>query len=154
MSNIKFANKSGLSLRGNYPWLRRVIQATIAAEGMNANRFELTVAFTSDIELQRLNETYRQISNPTDVLAFPANDLDPETGRKYLGDIAISMDQVKKQHDEFGDLEKDILGLLVIHGTLHLLGYDHATREEKIKMWRSQDSILSQFQAIVHISDY
>ena len=140
-------------MRGIYPWLRRVIQATIVAEGMKVNRFELTVAFTNDIELQRLNEIYRQISSPTDVLAFPANDLDPETGRKYLGDIVISMDQVKKQHDQFGDLEKDILGLLIIHGTLHLLGYDHATREEKIKMWRCQDSILSQFQVTVHISE-
>ncbi len=153
MSNLKFTNKSDHNLRGLYPWLRRVIQSTIAAEGMDSNRFELTVAFTSDNEIQRLNETYRQISSPTDVLAFPANDLDPETGREYLGDIVISMDQVKKQHEEFGDLEKDILSLLVTHGTLHLLGYDHATRVEKIEMWRRQDSILSQFQVIVHIPE-
>ena len=120
---------------------------------MDPRQLELSIAFTHDPDMQQLNANYRQILSPTDVLAFPADDLDPETGRKYIGDIAISMDQVKNQQEKYCDQEKDILALLVLHGTLHLLGYDHGTSDEKKTMWRIQGEILSQFQINVHIPE-
>ncbi len=88
--------------------------------------------------MQRLNANFRQILSPTDVLAFPADDLDPETGRKYIGDIAISMDQVKNQQEKFGDHGKGYPCFTCPSWNLAFLGYDHGTGDEKRTMWRNQ----------------
>ncbi len=130
-----------------------MVRYAFTLEGFDPRQLELSIVFTHDSEMQQLNANFRQILSPTDVLAFPADYLDPETGRKYIGDIAISMDQVKNQQEKFGDQEKDILALLVLHGTLHLLGYDHGTGDEKRTMWRNQGEILSRFQITVHITE-
>jgi probable rRNA maturation factor len=153
LSTIQFFNKTKGSLGREYPRLRRIIRSALESESLDAGEIELSVVFTSDLELQQLNKTYRQIDSPTDVLAFPADTSDPETGKRYIGDIVISMEQVGKQHSDFGDPENDILSLLVIHGTLHLLGYDHATKEEKQDMWKIQSEILSKYQIEVNIPE-
>lgn len=153
MSNIQFVNKTSIQLRELYPWLRRLVRYAINVEGLESQKLELSIVFTHDSDMQQLNAKFRQILSPTDVLAFPADYLDPETGRKYIGDIAISMDQVKNQQEKYGDQEKDALALLVLHGTLHLLGYDHETGDEKRTMWLNQGEILSRFQINVHIPE-
>ena len=133
--------------------MRRIVGAILKNEGLDPQSCELTIVFSTDGELQQLNETYRHISGATDVLSFPADDLDPESGRKYLGDIVISMDQVNKQHQKYGDQKIDIVSLLIVHGILHLLGLDHATSAEKEVMWRKQAQILEKFGVVVHIDD-
>jgi probable rRNA maturation factor len=153
LSNIQFVNKTSIQLRELYPWLRRLVRYAINVEGLESQKLELSIVFTHDSDMQQLNAKFRQILSPTDVLAFPADYLDPETGRKYIGDIAISMDQVKNQQEKYGDQEKDALALLVLHGTLHLLGYDHETGDEKRTMWLNQGEILSRFQINVHIPE-
>lgn len=153
MSAINFIKKGAEPSSKEYSRLRRIIGATLKNEGLDPQRFELTIVFSTDEELQQLNETYRHISGATDVLSFPADDLDPESGRKYLGDIVISMDQVNIQYQKYGDQNIDILCLLIVHGILHLLGLDHATSAEKKIMWRKQAQILEQFGVVVHIDD-
>jgi probable rRNA maturation factor len=153
MSAINFIKKGAEPSSKEYSRLRRIIGATLKNEMLDPQRCELTIVFSTDEELQQLNETYRHISGATDVLSFPADDLDPESGRKYLGDIVISMDQVNKQHQKYGDQNIDILCLLIVHGILHLLGLDHATSAEKEAMWRKQAQILEQFGVVVHIDD-
>lgn len=153
MSAINFIKKGAEPSSKEYSRLRRIIGATLKNEGLDPQRCELTIVFSTDEELQQLNETYRHISGATDVLSFPADDLDPESGRKYLGDIVISMDQVNKQHQKYGDQKIEIVSLLIVHGILHLLGLDHATSAEKIIMWRKQAQILEQFGVVVHIDD-
>lgn len=153
MSAINFIKKGTEPSSKEYSRLRRIIGATLKNEGLDPHSCELTIVFSTDEELQQLNETYRHISRATDVLSFPADDLDPESGRKYLGDIVISMDQVNNQHQKYGDQNFDILCLLIVHGILHLLGLDHANKAEKKVMWEKQTQILDRFGIVVHILD-
>jgi probable rRNA maturation factor len=103
---------------------------------------DLTVVLTDDAQLHELNRDYLGIDAPTDVLSFPASETDPETARRYLGDILISLPRAEEQARTAGHTLEAEVQLLVVHGTLHLLGYDHAEMEEKTRMWKAQAEIL------------
>jgi len=105
---------------------------------------ELTIVISDDLELQNLNRQYLQVDAPTDVLSFPINETNPETGRKYLGDVIISYQTSLQQSLNAGHPVTDEIQLLVVHGVLHLLGYDHIDQEDKHKMWVTQKEILEQ----------
>jgi probable rRNA maturation factor len=105
---------------------------------------ELTVVLSDDAEVQSLNRQYRDVDAPTDVLSFPSDELDPESGALYLGDIIISLQQAAEQAAKGGHPLAAELQLLTVHGVLHLLGYDHADAEEKEKMWSVQADILEE----------
>ncbi|MCS7010925.1 MAG: rRNA maturation RNase YbeY, partial [Anaerolineales bacterium] len=104
---------------------------------------DLTVVLTDDREIRTLNRDFLGIDAPTDVLSFPADETDPETGRRYLGDVVISLQRAQQQATEGGHSLEDEVQLLVVHGVLHLLGYDHAEEEEKAHMWKLQTEILN-----------
>lgn len=103
---------------------------------------DLTIALTDDRQLHELNLDYLGVDSPTDVLSFPAGEVDPETEDLYLGDIAISIPRAKQQAEAGGHPVEAEAQLLVVHGTLHLLGYDHSTDEEKTVMWAAQAKVL------------
>ena len=103
---------------------------------------ELTIVLTDDARLQELNRDYLGIDAPTDVLSFPASELDPETGAHYIGDILISMARAESQAIAAGHPLESEVQLLVVHGVLHLLGHDHAEAQEKARMWKAQADIL------------
>lgn len=103
---------------------------------------ELSIVLTDNEHLQELNLNYLGIDAPTDVLSFPASETDPETGARYLGDILISVPRAQSQADSAGHALEAEVQLLVVHGTLHLLGYDHAEPEDKTRMWKAQAEIL------------
>ncbi len=105
-------------------------------------RADLTIVLTDDACLHELNRAYLGIDETTDVLSFPSNEEDPQTGVRYLGDILISIPQAERQAREAGHPLESEIQLLVVHGVLHLLGYDHAEPGEKSKMWRAQADIL------------
>lgn len=86
-------------------------------------------------EIRRLNARYRKKDRPTDVLAFQTNGL-PGVGDRILGDVVISVEQAKKQAKERGRAPEDELETLLIHGILHLLGYDHERSEREAKIMR------------------
>ena len=92
--------------------------------------------------MQELNRQYRDIDTPTDVLSFPADFTDPESEAPYLGDILISYPRAEKQAAAGGHSTLAELQLLVVHGVLHLLGFDHAQVQEKAEMWAAQSEIL------------
>lgn len=103
----------------------------------------LSIVIDNSEKLRELNKQFRGIDAPTDVLSFPSGEIDPETGETYLGDIIISWEKVQSQA-----LQQTIeceMRLMVVHGILHLLGYDHATDTEQKRMWTIQDQILSRF---------
>ncbi len=98
--------------------------------------------------IQALNRTFRQVDSPTDVLAFPAaegNDfvLPPELP-PYLGDVIISYPTALAQAEAQGHPVEQELTLLIVHGCLHLLGYDHETEEERQQMWARQEALCTQ----------
>ncbi len=104
---------------------------------------ELTLVLTDDAQVHELNLNYRQVDAATDVLSFPAGETDPDTGNLYLGDIVISVPRAQIQAETEGHSLEAELRLLVVHGVLHLLGYDHADEDEKATMWSAQSQILS-----------
>ncbi len=108
---------------------------------------EITVVISGDPTLQDLNRRFRAVDRPTDVLAFPNDSRGPFAGGgpgfpRYLGDIVISLDRAQEQAESVGGTLHQELQLLIVHGTLHLLGYDHAEPREKAQMWEVQRTIL------------
>ena len=103
---------------------------------------DITIVLTDDRQLHELNLDYLGVDAPTDVLSFPASEMDPETGTAYLGDIILSIPRAIAQAQAGGHPVEAEAQLLVVHGTLHLLGYDHATDEEKAVMWGEQAKVL------------
>jgi probable rRNA maturation factor len=103
----------------------------------------ITVMLADDTLLADLNRRFRKIARPTDVLSFPAGDMDPETGVIHLGEIVLSLPRTAAQARTAGhSFEQEAL-LLVVHGTLHLFGYDHNTAARRKNMWAEQDRILA-----------
>ncbi len=103
---------------------------------------DVAIVIGDNDHIQSLNQTYRGIDEPTDVLTFPHGVIDPDTGREYLGDIVIAYPQAAKQAEAGGHPVMDELVILVVHATLHLLGYDHETNQQKRMLWSVQDDIL------------
>jgi probable rRNA maturation factor len=103
---------------------------------------ELTVVVEDDAHLRELNNQFLGVDAPTDVLSFPADEMDPDTGLLYLGDIVLSYPRALEQADAAGETITAELQLLVVHGTLHLLGFDHADPDEKAVMWLAQQQAL------------
>jgi probable rRNA maturation factor len=123
--------------------LAEAARETLAHEAVDAGA-SLTILLTDDAYLQQLNRQYRGMDQPTDVLSFPVGEDMPHIAElaHYLGDIAISVEYAQRQAATKGHELIAELKLLVIHGVLHLLGYDHADADEKAAMWASQEVIL------------
>jgi len=102
---------------------------------------ELSIVLVSDPQIKRLNKLYRNKDKPTDVLSFPIGE--KVNGWLILGDIVISVDTAKRQAQELGhSLEEEIKRLLV-HGLVHLLGYDHELGgEEENKFFELEEFVL------------
>lgn len=108
---------------------------------------EMTIVIADNDIIQGLNAEYRGVDSVTDVLSFPADPLPSglvgEIGEPtYLGDIVIAYPYAAAQAASLGHDLMDSLTLLVAHGTLHLLGYDHDTPEHRAEMWDAQDRAL------------
>jgi probable rRNA maturation factor len=122
--------------------LERAAKAALLQQ--SAPDADLTLVLTGDTQIQALDREFLGKDAPTDVLSFPACETDPETGRRYLGDIIISVPHAEAQSNAAGHSLEAELSLLVVHGVLHLLGHDHARAEEKTRMWAAQSEILTQ----------
>lgn len=101
---------------------------------------EVSILLTGDPDIRRLNQEFRNIDQPTDVLSFPQNaEEEPSiTGEIILGDVAVSLDTARTQAKEHGLAFEEEIVLLLIHGILHLLGYDHEVSEHEDKKMRSK----------------
>ena len=112
-----------------------------------------SVVIETDQKLQELNKQFREIDSPTDVLSFPSEEYDPDSGEIYIGDIIISYARAKQQAEEGGHSTIEEIQLLTIHGILHLLGYDHIEPDEKDEMWQIQTEILAQLGIQITFSE-
>ena len=124
--------------------LRRAIEATLAYEGVSADR-EVSVTFCDNEKIRVLNKRFRQIDRATDVLSFPLfenGDGIPELDR-MLGDIVLSLERAREQAEEFGHSFEREVAFLTVHSVLHLLGYDHETSQaDELDMRRRQSEIM------------
>ena len=130
-------------------WVRRIAQTVLKAEGV-APPYEVGLVFTDSETVKQLNRDYRGVDEPTDVLAFcmlsqkGADDSFalPPDGVTRLGEVIISYPQAVEQAKEQGHSPERELALLIIHGILHLLGYDHEEPEEEAEMRTREKGLL------------
>jgi len=110
--------------------IRNAAKETLLYEGIDPDKVELSIVLTDDSDLQRLNKEYRGLDKPTDVLSFFQEDdfMPVSSAKKILGDIVISLDTAEFAVDETRTLSDEVCWL-VIHGVLHLLGYDDETEK-------------------------
>ena len=141
------------------PWLRHLALLTLDSEaeaGTAITGRDVSLLIADDDTVQDLNRRYRGLDEVTDVLAFspvhagsdaPVVEEAPfvrgDGGAESLGDVLISYPQAERQAQERGLPLRRELALLVVHGLLHLLGYDHDDLEGERRMWARQDAILA-----------
>ena len=129
-------------------WLCEVIDATLTAQKIN-NPVELSLLITGDKEVHRLNREYRGIDATTDVISFALSEnvadtefITPPDKISRLGEVIISYPRAASQAKENKQTIKAELAWLVVHGLLHLLGYDHQDDKSEAIMRKREDAIL------------
>jgi probable rRNA maturation factor len=142
--------------------LRRAAAGTLTQAGASPSA-ELTIVVAGDEQIHGLNRRYLGEDAPTDVLSFPSS---PDPGLNqglgfvtapeaaaYLGDVIISYPRAREQAAAAGHPVEAELQLLVVHGVLHLLGYDHLETDEKARMWAIQGQVLRNLGLSISVRD-
>jgi len=121
--------------------IRAAAEATLQDQGMSDGA--LAIELIDESRIQALNHEFAGLDEPTDVLAFPAGDRQPDTGMMYLGDVAICPTIASRSAARGRHSLQDELTLLTIHGVLHLLEFDHDQQQRKQEMWKAQSRVLA-----------
>lgn len=131
--------------------VEKLLQHAASVENIDDGS-EVSITFVTNEAIHEINKNYRDKDQPTDVISFALEELGEgeveivgEGIPRILGDIIISTDRTKEQAEEYGHTFERELGFLAVHGFLHLLGYDHMTKEDEEVMFGKQDEILSSF---------
>ena len=121
--------------------VERAVANALLHEGAEGG---INVVLTGDEEIREFNRSFRGIDSVTDVLSFPANEGEAFMGipDDFLGDIVISCARAFLQAAEYGHSAERELAFLAVHGTLHILGYDHMTQSDADGMFALQNEIL------------
>ncbi|SEP89781.1 rRNA maturation RNase YbeY [Piscibacillus halophilus] len=149
--NIDFNDELNQITEEEKNWLSKLLQYAAEMEEVNSEA-EMSVTFVNNTQIQDINREYRQKDQPTDVISFAMQ----ESGEnemeivgdnlpEHLGDIVVSLEKAKEQAEEYNHSYQRELGFLIVHGFLHLLGYDHQTVEEEKEMFERQEHILEEF---------
>ena len=123
--------------------VRHAVLATLRHESVRGHS-EVSVTFTDNEGIRALNQRFRDIDRPTDVLSFPLFEQGPggaEFGN-MLGDIVLSLEKCREQGEEYGHGFVRECAFLTVHSTLHLLGYDHETSEQDEREMREKQSAI------------
>lgn len=104
---------------------------------------EVSLLFAADMDLHELNRTWRSIDKPTDILSFPYQGPAPPAGPRPLGDMALAFDTARRDADQMRRPMQAHVAHLLVHGFLHLLGYDHIAPEDAAKMEPLEIEILA-----------
>ncbi len=158
--NIIFTTDDVSVPEGAEQLLQKAAKATLDTCGVTDN-VQVGVKLCTDEHIKSINKEFREIDKSTDVLSFPMLDLsapitdggepetpmeleiDPETGEMMLGDIVISVETASRQAEEYGHSLEREMAYLLVHGMLHLLGYDHMEESDKKIMRQSEEIILN-----------
>src|SRR6266508_5120207 len=151
--SIEIANESGMAV--DEPSI--VHAARFALDRLGVSRLaELAVTLVELDVMADLHERWMELPGPTDVMAFPMDELDsarrpdaPDSGPALLGDVVLCPAFARDQARQAGHSLLDELHLLTVHGVLHLLGYDHAEPAEEREMFALQKRILVEYQSAV-----
>ena len=129
---LRESSRQRLSLR------RLKHKAQVILDYLGEKRSELSLLLVSNRRIRSLNARFRGKNEPTDVLSFPLEEKLP-TGTKLLGDVVISMEQAQRQATEKSKPFEEEVEWLLIHGILHLLGYDHERSRKDERVMRSME---------------
>jgi len=135
-------------------FVNKIINAVLEFENFDSD-YEVSISFVDNDEIKELNRQYRNIDATTDVLSFPLLEFDRKSNNEpvikdvlidteiSLGDIVISTEKVIEQAKEYGHSQDRELAFLLVHGMLHLLGYDHIQESDEKIMFKKQEEILN-----------
>ena len=152
--NIRIDNQTLPFLDDN--WVRQVVEKALIV-GESKIPVELSIVITGDQLVHQLNKKYRGVNGTTDVLSFAFTEngdseenafVTPPDGVIHLGEIIISCPQAKRQAKEQGHSVENELSLLITHGVLHLLGYNHNGISQKIKMQNLEQQTMNLLKEI------
>ena len=139
---IAIVNQAGRKPEFDLAKIQAVVDAALTED--DAEQCALTVLLVDDVESARLHREHFDDAEPTDVMTFPDGSTDPESGRRLLGDLAVGIDVARRVGIERGRAEADEVCLYVLHGLLHLLGYDDEDDHDLSEMWLVQRRLLAQ----------
>jgi probable rRNA maturation factor len=139
---IAIVNQSGRPPELELAKVQAVVDAALARDELE--QCSLSVLLVDDAESSRLHREHFDDPEPTDVMTFPDGSEDPETGRKLLGDLAVGVDVARRVARERGRTEADEVCLYILHGLLHLLGFDDVDEGDAREMWRMQRTLLAE----------
>lgn len=158
--SVFFENEETVSVPESYPGIVQDIIDASLAYAKCPYECEVNVIFTDNAGIHEMNRMFRDIDAPTDVLSFPmleyeepavfeGLELHPEdyfnqdTGELMLGDIVLNVDRIAAQAEEYGHTRRRETAFLTAHSMLHLMGYDHVEEEERVRMEKLQEQILT-----------
>lgn len=135
-----------------------IVRETLIADGISL-QVNVGLSLVDDEEIRKINGEFREIDDVTDVLSFPMTDydlrstdhpgkiedIDPASNELVLGDIVISVDRAREQAGEYGHSFQREFGYLLVHGMLHLLGYDHMDKPDAEVMRTMEEKVLAAF---------
>lgn len=143
-SKVKFKiyNETDENIKKYEREIKEVLKYAVDKEDVKDVCFNVIIV--DDNYIHRLNKDYRGIDRATDVISFALEDEKNEnyTDKRILGDIYISLDKARMQAEEYEHTVDREICFLAVHGLLHLLGYDHQTKEEEKEMFTKQKEIL------------
>jgi len=127
--------------------IRRCCNALLQIENFEGFA-EISITFVNNNQIKELNSQYRGNDTETDVLSFPMGedgvyDQDPQTGAQILGDVVISMEKALEQSIRFGHSLQREVGFLTAHSVLHLLGYDHIEKIDRVRMREKEEAVMN-----------
>ncbi len=131
--------------------IEKVVYKCFEEERLLDSKLVMTITLTTPSKIKEINNKYREIDKPTDVLSFPMfekKELDEKIKNNsflfedVLGDIVISVEKVKEQAEEYGHSFERELSYMIVHGFYHLMGYDHIEEEDKKIMRPKEEKIL------------
>jgi len=146
--------EEGLEISLDAEWLQNIVEKSLLAEDAPSNA-EITLVIPGQERMQQLNREYRGKDRPTDVLSFSMSEsrdqeddgfISPPDGIIHLGEIVISYPQAALQAEERSHSIREEVAVLIIHGVLHILGYDHEKLEMEPAMTAREKEILAQIQ--------
>ena len=144
MNTYSIFNETNENLDEYMDKLYELLEFTLKKEKLD--NVEFNVIFVDKDKIHEINKEYRGIDRETDVISFALED-DPDIklDHRILGDIYICIEKAYSQAEEYGHSRLREIAFLMIHGLLHLLGYDHMEKEEEKIMFSKQEEILDEF---------
>ncbi len=142
--SIEVEDEAWQALAGLDQLARTAVASALSGAGASGKEGEIALLFTDDQSIAEINADWRATNKPTNVLSFPASpDMPvPDGEPRPLGDIVLSHGVIAREAAEQGKTLHDHTAHLIVHGVLHLLGFDHETDEEASEMERLETNIL------------